>query len=245
MNFTSLSFWGFLIVGILLIMLLRGVIRRLRFKTRLFDKVSLLTLNLSLLFLVSRLTLIIFLMVMVVSYLTLLWLKRSNIVGVRKRILLSVLIFIQFLPLVFYKYGWFIMADIFHEPEMVGFLKGMLIPVGLSFYTFQKVGFVLDYAKDHTRFPAFLDYCLYSSFFPQIVAGPIERRDDLLPQMEKFVWHFSWLRFWQGLRWVIIGLFFKLSLAENIAAFSKWSYAPSDSLSDLAGLHLIRPADLL
>lgn len=227
MNFTLFSFWGLLSAGILIILLMRKVAGG-RFTQR-FDKLSLCLLNMTLLFSESRLTLAIFATVLVVTYLTLLWLRKVNVFGIWKHLLLGGVIFIQFLPLLYYKYGGFILADILKMPEQAGFFKGILIPTGLSFYTFQMVSFVLDYAKDHTRFPAFLDYCNFAGFFPQIVAGPIERRDDLLPQMERFAWNLSWVRLWQGLRWIVLGLFFKLSLAENIAAYSGWCYEPSDN----------------
>lgn len=99
-------------------------------------------------------------------------------------------------------------------------LQNLVIPVGLSFYTFQMVGLVIDTVKGRQALPSFLDTLNFASFFPQIVAGPIERREDLLPQIENFRFQINWKNIETGMRWVILGLFMKLTLAENIAAES-------------------------
>jgi alginate O-acetyltransferase complex protein AlgI len=66
--------------------------------------------------------------------------------------------------------------------------------------------------------PRFVDYLNFAGFFPQIVAGPIERRRDLLPQMEQFRFRWSAQNINEGAAWITLGLFFKLCLADNLAA---------------------------
>ncbi|WP_238318740.1 MBOAT family O-acyltransferase [Peptoniphilus senegalensis] len=62
----------------------------------------------------------------------------------------------------------------------------VLLPVGISFYTFQALGYTIDvYRKDIHAEENFIDYALFVSFFPQLVAGPIERSVNLLPQIKK------------------------------------------------------------
>jgi D-alanyl-lipoteichoic acid acyltransferase DltB (MBOAT superfamily) len=99
----------------------------------------------------------------------------------------------------------------------MGFLRGLVIPVGISFYTFQKVGFAIDTLHFRKPLPRFLEYLNFVAFFPQIVAGPIERRQNLLPQMEAF--RFRWLpkSIDEGIGWIVLGLFFKCCLADNLA----------------------------
>jgi D-alanyl-lipoteichoic acid acyltransferase DltB (MBOAT superfamily) len=92
------------------------------------------------------------------------------------------------------------------------------IPPGISFYTFQMVAFVVDSYKLTTAKPIrFVDYVNFASFFPQVVAGPIERRSDLLPQIESFRLQFSIQNIDEGLKWLAIGLFMKLVLGDNLA----------------------------
>ena len=65
-------------------------------------------------------------------------------------------------------------------------LLEIVLPVGISFYTFQTIGYVVDVYRG--KVPAarnFLDYALYVAFFPQLVAGPIERAGHLIPQFQK------------------------------------------------------------
>jgi D-alanyl-lipoteichoic acid acyltransferase DltB (MBOAT superfamily) len=82
------------------------------------------------------------------------------------------------------------------------------------------VAFVVDSLREKKKKPlAVLDYVNFISFFPQIVAGPIERRRDLSPQMEGFRLKFTGENFEKGLRWLSLGLFMKFVLADNIAPY--------------------------
>jgi len=93
----------------------------------------------------------------------------------------------------------------------------VVLPIGISFYTFQTMSYTIDiYKKRLTPTKKFLDFALYVSFFPQLIAGPIERAKNLLPQvlrerhvtLEK-VCHGGYLIFW--------GLFQKMYVADNLA----------------------------
>ena len=180
-----------------------------------FDKLALLSLGLFLLLCVSRVTFIIFLVVAIGSYVGMQWvLKREEC---KQRRYLYVLILLQLLPLAYYKYANFAVNQIlgFDIPT----LHNLVIPVGISFYSFQKVAFVVDTLVFKQPLPQFLDYLNFAGFFPQIVAGPIERRRDLLPQMEQFSFRWSAENINEGASWIALGLFFKLCLADNLAAY--------------------------
>jgi alginate O-acetyltransferase complex protein AlgI len=214
MNFAESRFWALLAAGMTVILLLRwGVGPRLGKRLDDFDKAALLSLGLFLLICVSWVTFLIFLLVAVLSYVGLKWILRQD-PGSWHRYLF-VLIPLQLAPLVYYKYANFAMN------EVLGFdlppLRHLIIPVGISFYTFQKVAFVVDTLAFKQPPPRFLDYLNFAGFFPQIVAGPIERRKDLLPQMQAF--RFRWLpaELNHGAERIALGLFFKLCLADNLA----------------------------
>lgn len=95
----------------------------------------------------------------------------------------------------------------------------VLLPVGISFYTFQALGYTMDvYRKEISAERNFFKYALFVSFFPQLVAGPIERSKNLLRQFdEKHTLQFENLR--SGFMLMVWGYFLKLVLSDRIAIF--------------------------
>lgn len=224
MNFAQLRFWLLLLEGLAVILVIRGALALCRRDwLPKADKLGLLGLGLTLLFFVSWVTLLIFLAVAVGSYFGLFWIKRYHARHAFRYV--PLLIAMQLAPLLYYKYADFVANRIFH----FGFnsLRDLIIPVGISFYTFQKVAFVIDTLVLKQALPGFLDYMNFAGFFPQIVAGPIERRRDLLPQMEHFRWRWSAENLNEGVSWIVVGLFFKCCLADNLA-----TYFNSDSITN-------------
>jgi len=93
------------------------------------------------------------------------------------------------------------------------------LPVGISFYTFQAIGYSIDvYRGDISPRKNFIDFALFISFFPQLVAGPIERASNLLPQVENKR-NFSPVAARDGLFLLVWGFFKKLVIADNVAIF--------------------------
>jgi alginate O-acetyltransferase complex protein AlgI len=217
MNFAESRFWFLLITGLIAIALLRTAARPTSIgRGEAIDKVLLCGLGLFLLFCVSWVTFVVFALVAVGSYLGLRWVLTHRHDSNRRRYLVG-LILLQLLPLFFYKYASFASDQVLGRHPLI--LDDLIIPVGISFYTFQKVAFVIDTLVHDAPLPAFLDYMNFAGFFPQIVAGPIERRADLLPQMEQFHFRWSWLDINSGVGWMAIGFFFKLCLADNLALY--------------------------
>jgi alginate O-acetyltransferase complex protein AlgI len=95
---------------------------------------------------------------------------------------------------------------------------GIVLPVGISFYTFQTLSYTIDiYRRKMEPWHSFLDYALYVAFFPQLVAGPIVRAAQFLPQCVERTWASARQVGW-GLTLLIIGLFQKVVLADRIFA---------------------------
>lgn len=93
----------------------------------------------------------------------------------------------------------------------------ILLPVGISFFTFQAVGYVIDVYKGIVSCETnFLRYALFVSFFPQLVAGPIERSGNLMYQLHEDH-RFSWERVKDGLVLMLWGFFLKLVVADRAA----------------------------
>jgi D-alanyl-lipoteichoic acid acyltransferase DltB (MBOAT superfamily) len=101
----------------------------------------------------------------------------------------------------------------------------LLLPVGISFYTFQSMSYTIDvYRKKIKVEQSFVKFALYVSFFPQLVAGPIERAANLLPQFD--INHkFNYERVSKGLKLMFWGFFQKLVIADNMARFVDVVYA--------------------
>lgn len=91
----------------------------------------------------------------------------------------------------------------------------LILPVGISFYTFQTMSYTIDiYWRRLVPTKKFLDYALFVSFFPQLVAGPIERAAHLVPQIEKLPKP-SWKQIENGITLIITGLFFKVMIGDT------------------------------
>ncbi len=93
----------------------------------------------------------------------------------------------------------------------------VILPVGISFYTFHGLSYVIDIYKGRIKAEKnFIDYTLFVSFFPLLVAGPIERATHLLPQIKKER-KFEYLKMVDGLRQILWGLFKKIVIADSCA----------------------------
>ena len=123
----------------------------------------------------------------------------------------------------YFKYGEFLLNNSIYVFSLLGIDfqpldLDIILPVGISFYTFQTLSYTIDVYRGKIKTePSFLNYAMYVSFFPQLVAGPIVRAGDFLPQCEaprransdQFGW---------GLSLIVFGLFMKIIMADTIFA---------------------------
>ena len=112
----------------------------------------------------------------------------------------------------------------------------ILLPVGISFFSFQAIGYLVDvYRRTIPAERNFIIYALFISFFPQLVAGPIERAKNLLPQFRK-MHSFPPDMVFDGIQMMLWGYFMKLCIAERIspyvdAVFNNYKYHNGNSLA--------------
>ena len=129
------------------------------------------------------------------------------------------------LPLLVFKYYNFINDNISVGIEMLGLRFALLglnwaIPMGISFFTFQAVGYMLDVY--HGRIKAekdFLTYALFISFFPSIVAGPINKASLVIPQLKSMRPYFDYGKAVEGLKFLLWGMFMKVVVADRVALY--------------------------
>ena len=148
--------------------------------------------------------------------------SRFITLGIQRKTCLWVCVACNLAILGFFKYyNFFVdtLAALFHEFGMHAPLPGLsiILPIGISFYTFQSIAFVVDVYRKRAPFdPDFITVAAFTSFFPQLLAGPIERAENMLPQYrQKRIVSRHMLA--QGLLLIFIGLFKKVAIADVVA----------------------------
>jgi alginate O-acetyltransferase complex protein AlgI len=155
--------------------------------------------------------------------------------GARKRWLIaSVTINLGFLAYFKY-YGFFIesFAELLSSNGLQAYsgTLNIILPIGISFYTFHGLSYVFDiYNRKITPTTNFIDYALFVSFFPLLVAGPIERATHLLPQIER-PRTFEYSKAVDGLRQMLWGFFKKVVIADGCAAYATPIFSDPGSYS--------------
>lgn len=165
-----------------------------------------------------------------VTYLAGLLLQREqdgkNRVRVRKAVVASSLVINLGILAVFKYFNFFLenLNRVLHHLGAVALDKpfDLLLPVGISFYTFQALSYTIDVYRGEIRAERNpLRYALFVSFFPQLVAGPIERSRNLLVQLQKIheknLWDLK--RIWQGVLFMLWGYFLKMVIADRASIF--------------------------
>lgn len=154
----------------------------------------------------------------------------------KRKILLSISVIANLGFLGFFKYynfflDNFITAFSFFGQDISASSLNIILPVGISFYTFQTMSYTIDVYRE--KLPASKDFVVFSayvSFFPQLVAGPIERATNLLPQFYK-PRKFDYVQGVDGLRQILWGLFKKIVIADNCAIYANLIFNNSDDYS--------------
>ena len=159
----------------------------------------------------------------VVSYIAGILLEKYEDKKIRKTCLIATLA-ASLGVLFFFKYFNFLSLSVTGLLQAIrlpveDFTLDLLLPVGISFYTFQTLSYVIDvYNRNIKAERHFGYYALFVSFFPQLVAGPIERPENLLPQL-RTEQHFCHEDFLAGLRHIIAGFFKKVVVADTLASY--------------------------
>ncbi len=151
-----------------------------------------------------------------------------------RKLFLTIGLVINFGILFLFKYYNLFNDSVFEVMNLMGIRMklpsfDLLLPVGISFYTFQAVGYMIDIFRGGIKPEKhFGKYALFVSFFPQLVAGPIERASSLLPQFnEKKV--FEYHRGMEGLKLIVWGYFMKVVVADRLAIYVNVVYNNHDA----------------
>lgn len=124
--------------------------------------------------------------------------------------------------LFFFKYFNFFIGEAIALVNLIGFQANpfslqIILPIGISFYTLQTMSYTIDVYRGVSKPEKnFLTYATYVAFFPQLLAGPIERGHAMLSQFARFN-PITWLGVYRGLCLITVGLFLKIVIADNLA----------------------------
>lgn len=136
----------------------------------------------------------------------------------RRKALMITGVIVNLAVLCFFKYAYFFL-DIFNTIASSNYSIAIqiILPVGISFFTFQNISYIVDVYKGKVQHADnILDFGFYTTFFPQLVAGPIIRADQFIPQLYK-PYFLSRRQFGIAIFWIMNGLFKKLILSDYLA----------------------------
>lgn len=165
----------------------------------------------------------------VIDYFAALFITRMHN-EMRRRALLFLSLFANFSLLIIFKYYYFIAENVSVVSRIFGSEYSLpafeiLLPIGISFYTFQSVSYTIDvFRGNQKRIDDFLLFANYVIFFPQLVAGPILRASEVIWQLDERP-KLLWERIQSGAIRILCGLALKVLLADNIADFVNQGFA--------------------
>lgn len=154
----------------------------------------------------------------------------------RKKLFLTISLIANLGLLGFFKYYNFFIENFVEAFSILGFTINpdrldIVLPVGISFYTFQTLSYTIDvYRGDIKSSSNLITFAAYVSFFPQMVAGPIERATNFLPQFSKMR-KFNYSTAIDGCRQILWGLVKKVVIADNCSEYVNYCFEHYESLS--------------
>lgn len=126
----------------------------------------------------------------------------------------------------YFKYAYFL-TGVLTEASGVDFHLGTIVlPLAISFFTFQQIAYLVDVYQGKVRDTSFLHYCVFVTFFPQLIAGPIVHHADIIPQFEKKDnFTFDWAKLRIGCGIFLLGLYKKIVFADGISVYANSVFA--------------------
>ena len=156
-----------------------------------------------------------------------------------KKLLLEVGLFLNIGSLLFFKYSDFFISNINDIFKKNFNLLNIVLPLGISFFTFQQIAYIVDSYKGKFERYEFLDYALFVSFFPKLTAGPIVMHDQLIPQFEdKGKAAFNSENLYKGFAVFVMGLAKKVILADTFGKAVNWAWS-YDNMLDITSAEVL------
>lgn len=143
-----------------------------------------------------------------------------------KKIVLIIGIIFNLFVLLYFKYYNFFVENINVIWKTSFDLHYVIMPLGISYVTFQQISYLVDCYNEKISEYSFLEYCVYVTFFPKISQGPIALANDFLPQLRyKTYYHVNWENISMGLYFFSVGLLKKVVLADTFGKAVTWGWS--------------------
>jgi len=138
----------------------------------------------------------------------------------RRHVLIGALI-ANLALLAYYKYANFFLDNLALVDPQWRFAVDVTLPLGISFFTFTQIAFLVDAYRGRSSEPSFVHYCLFVTYFPHLIAGPVLHHSEMMPQFrERITYRLSSLNVSVGLTIFAIGLFKKVVIADSLAPYA-------------------------
>jgi len=222
MLFTTIHFWAAFIAFLLLFALLRKTKREL-------VMLYVIAASLGFFYLSNRWLMLMLPATALISWVLTEWMSDTK--GAGRKCMLFLIVTLDLLPLLFFKYSH-PFSELMSQMLTTNIsFPSIALPIGISFYTFQAISYSVDvYRRNFCTKVTFLEYLLYLSFFPLLLAGPITRAKTFFPQIrrEDVV---SERLLYMGLWLIILGVVKKAIVADYIAQYNDWIFSAPDTYS--------------
>ncbi len=150
--------------------------------------------------------------------------------GLSKKVVLTLGIAVNLALLGYYKYANFFVDSVNYLAGTNWHLETIVLPLAISFFTFQQIAYLVDAYRGETHEYNFLHYCLFVTFFPQLIAGPIVHHKEMLPQFARdMVYRLSHRDLAIGIAIFAIGLFKKVVIADTFATHATPVFHAADA----------------
>lgn len=149
------------------------------------------------------------------------------------RALLALGIVVDLGALGFFKYAGFVVTSLNHVVASAIPLPSIVLPLAISFFTFNQIAFLADTFTDEAAEVDFLNYCLFVSFFPHLIAGPIVHHQEMIPQFERADLRYDSENLVVGVTTFLVGLSKKVVVADALATYADTAFAAA-----ARGVHL-------
>lgn len=148
------------------------------------------------------------------------------------RALLVLGISFNLVALGYFKYANFFVSSLGALMDRPWNVPGIILPIGISFFTFQQIAYLVDTFRGHTRPGSLINYCLFVTFFPQLIAGPIVHHREMMPQLEEDQ-GLQVDRVSKGISLFVVGLAKKVIIADTLAVSASPIFATAKAGSFL------------
>ncbi|WP_027218098.1 MBOAT family O-acyltransferase [Butyrivibrio fibrisolvens] len=164
--------------------------------------------------------LLLFIASLILNYIFTLFIKRNN-----SKLILALGIILNVILLIYFKYSGFLVQNINALFNTDFIFKNIALPLGISFFTFTQISWLVDTYRGETRDYSLLEYVLFISYFPKMAEGPIALHGDILPQFrDKSRKTIDYDNISCGIMIFVLGLFKKLMIADTLGKAVDWGF---------------------